>query len=81
MQKSPVFGVSEIEELIKEHLPDASVRISDMTGGGDHWELEVRSQAFKNKSLVEQHRLIYSALGEALTGPIHAVKIKTIPID
>jgi len=67
----------EIERLIRQLIPDAHVDVRDLTGGGDHFELNIKSSAFKGKSLVEQHRLVYQALGEAMNGPIHAVQIIT----
>jgi stress-induced morphogen len=72
-----MFDPREIERLIRAGLPDSMVEAKDLTGGGDHFEVLVKSAAFKGKSLVEQHRLIYKALGDAMTGPIHALKIRT----
>ena len=72
-----MFDPFEIERLIKVALPDASVEARDLTGGGDHFEVFVKSTQFKNKSMLEQHRMIYKALGDAMSGPIHALKINT----
>ena len=58
-------------------LPDAEVRAVDMTGGGDHWQVVVKSAGFQGKSLVQQHQLVYQALGELMHGPIHALKLET----
>ncbi len=68
---------AEIEALIRRGLPDASVRVLDTTGGGDHFEATVVSAAFAEKSLVERHQLVYATLGAALAGPIHALSLKT----
>lgn len=72
-----MFDPESIEKLIKTALPDAQVEARDMTGGGDHFEVSVKSEAFRNKSILNQHRLIYNALGDAMNGPIHALKINT----
>lgn len=66
-----------IAERVKALLPDADVRATDMTGGGDHWQLAVQSSQFHGKSLVQQHQLVYQALGELMAGPIHALKLDT----
>jgi stress-induced morphogen len=66
-----------IAQRVKALLPDAEVRAVDMTGGGDHWQLAVQSSHFNGKSLVQQHQLIYQALGELMAGPIHALKLET----
>ncbi len=64
-------------DRIKEKMPDAAVIASDMTGGGDHWMLKVTSKAFEGKSLVEQHRMVYDALGELMKKEIHACALDT----
>jgi len=66
-----------IIQKIKEALPSAQVRAVDMTGGGDHWQVNVKAQEFKGKSLVEQHQMIYRALGDWMHGPIHALALDT----
>lgn len=67
-----------IESLIVSKLPDARVRLNDLTGGGDHWEAVVVSAAFQGKSLVEQHQLVYSALGAEMKQEIHALQLRTL---
>jgi len=58
-------------------LPDAEIELVDLTGTEDHYQARVVSQAFEGKSLIEQHQLVYRALGEAMHGPIHALALKT----
>jgi stress-induced morphogen len=72
-----VYDPREIERLISVHIPESQVEARDQTGTGDHFEVFVKSESFKGKSLVEQHRMIYQALGEAMSGPIHALTIRT----
>ena len=67
----------EIEEKLKAHFPDAHVKATDLTGGGDHWQVEVTAAAFEGKSLVVQHQLVYKALGDWMQGPIHALALTT----
>jgi len=67
----------ELEKLLKEKFPDASIELSDMTGGGDHLQLEIASVQFKDKSPIQQHRMVYEALGDLMKGPVHALKIKS----
>ena len=64
--------------LLRAAMPDAKVSIQDRTGTMDHFNLQVASSAFAGKTLLEQHRMVYGALGSALKdGRIHAVEIKT----
>ncbi len=68
-----------LERLIRLELPDAEVGIFDRTGTMDHFNLTVRSHAFKGKTLIEQHQIVYGALKPALKdGRVHAVELKTI---
>jgi stress-induced morphogen len=68
---------AEIESLIRSSLPDATVAVQDYTGGGDHFEATVVSPSFEGKTRVEQHQIVYAALGDLMTGPIHALALKT----
>jgi stress-induced morphogen len=74
-----VIDNASLEGLIRAQLPDAEVGIADRTGTMDHFNLTVRSQAFKGKTLIEQHQLVYGALKGALKdGRVHAVELTTI---
>ncbi len=69
---------AELQALIRRSLPDASVEAQDRTGTRDHYNIRVRSAAFSGKSLLDQHRMIYEALSEAMKdGRLHAVELKT----
>ncbi|MCP8938910.1 BolA family transcriptional regulator [Alsobacter sp. SYSU M60028] len=67
----------EIERLIKEALPDARVEIRDLAGDGDHYAATVVSAAFKGKTRVQQHQLVYSALKGNMGGVLHALALTT----
>ncbi len=47
---------------IRSVFPDAQVEVRDLMGEGDHFEAVVASSAFRGKSLVEQHRMVYDAI-------------------
>ena len=68
---------AEIEALIKNALPDAEVRIDDLAGDGDHYRAHVTSAAFAGKSRVQQHKLVYEALGGRVGGELHALQLVT----
>jgi stress-induced morphogen len=71
------MSAEEIRAMIEECLPGSRVQVRDTTGGGDHFEAVVVAAQFAGKSVVEQHRMIYSILGPAMTGPIHALALRT----
>ena len=68
---------AEIEALIKAALPDATVEIRDLAGDGDHYQALVTSAAFSGKSRVQQHKLVYEALGGRMGGELHALQLST----
>jgi stress-induced morphogen len=65
-----------VRRSIETALPGARVAVADTTGAGDHFEVEVQATAFAGKTLVEQHQLVYRALG-ALMPEIHALSLRT----
>lgn len=68
---------AEIERLIKLALPDADVEIRDLAGDGDHYAAKVVSAAFRGKSRVQQHQIIYAALQGEMGGLLHALALQT----
>ena len=68
-----------IERLIKEGLPDARVTIEDLRGDGDHYAAHVISAAFKGKSRVQQHQMVYQALQGRMGAELHALALQTSP--
>ncbi len=68
----------QITALIRRALPDARVQIYDRTGTSDHYNVSVASNGFDGMTRIDQHRLVYRALDEALKdGRLHAVELKT----
>lgn len=68
---------AEIEQMIKEAFPDAVVEIQDLRGDGDHYAAIVTSTAFKGKSRVQQHQMVYGALKGKMGGQLHALALTT----
>ena len=66
----------DIRTHIESAMPGARAIVVDTTGAGDHFEVVVRAPAFAGKGLVEQHQLVYGALGD-LMAQIHALSIRT----
>ncbi|MBY0329979.1 MAG: BolA family transcriptional regulator [Acetobacteraceae bacterium] len=68
---------AEIEALIKASIPDAQVTIEDLAGDGDHYAATVISEAFRGKSRVQQHQIVYAALQGRMGGVLHALALQT----
>ena len=71
----------DLVDLIKEALPDAHVEIQDLRGDGDHYAATITSKAFKHKTRIQQHQMVYKALGSRMGGTLHALSIKTVARD
>jgi stress-induced morphogen len=71
------MNAQDIERLIKDALPDATVEIRDLAGDGDHYAANVTSAAFKGKSRVQQHQMVYAALKGRMGGELHALALQT----
>jgi stress-induced morphogen len=71
------MNANEIEALIKEALPDATVVLRDLAGDGDHFAAEVISEAFRGKNRVQQHQMVYDALRGRMGGALHALALQT----
>jgi stress-induced morphogen len=68
---------ADIEGLIKQAFPDARVEIRDLAGDGDHYAATVLSEAFRGKSRVQQHQMVYAALKGNMGGVLHALALTT----
>jgi len=71
------MNAREIEQLIKDAMPDATVVIEDLAGDGDHYDARITSAAFKGKSRVQQHQMVYAALKGNMGGVLHALALQT----
>ncbi len=68
---------AEVERLLRVRFSDAQLELVDLTGTQDHYQARIVSSAFAGLSLIEQHQLVYGALGVAMSGAIHALALKT----
>src|SRR4051794_24791316 len=68
---------AQLEELIKDSFPDAEIRIEDLAGDGDHYRATIVAEAFRGKSRIQQHQLVYRALGGRMGGELHALALVT----
>ena len=67
----------QIERLIKQGIPDAEISIEDLRGDGDHYAAHVVSPSFAGKSRVQQHQMVYRALGGTMGDALHALALQT----
>ncbi len=72
------MNAQEIERLIKATLPDAEIAITDLRGDGDHYAARVASAAFKGKTRIQQHQMVYKALQGNMGDALHALALQTV---
>jgi acid stress-induced BolA-like protein IbaG/YrbA len=65
--------------MLLERLPECRALVEG--DDGEHFQAEVTSSAFVGKSRVQQHQLVYAALGDHMKRDIHALQLKTFTPD
>jgi stress-induced morphogen len=76
-QSTMAMEAGEIEQLIRDGIPDAVITIEDLRGDGDHYAAYVVSESFAGKSRVQQHQMVYQALQGRMGGELHALALQT----
>ena len=71
------MDLKEIEKLIKEAMPEATVVIQDLAGDGNHYSATITSSQFSGKSKIDQHKMVYNSLKGKMGNELHALAIKT----
>jgi len=71
------MSAHEIETMIKAKIPDAQIELKDLAGDNDHWAAHVVSPSFRGKSRVQQHQMVYEALGGNMGDVLHALALTT----
>jgi len=77
------LDLAEIERIIESDIPDAEAEVTQPRGpeDDDHLAAVVVSPAFEDRSLVDQHEMVYDALDDYMTTDIHALELKTYTPD
>jgi stress-induced morphogen len=67
----------ELKATLLRAFPGSDVEIIDLTGTNDHYQARIVSPAFEGKGKLEQHRMVYAVLGDAMKGAVHALALNT----
>lgn len=70
-----MFEAERIHAILVEKLPDCRAVVEG--ADGEHFQAEVCSAAFVGKNRVQQHQLVYAALGDHMKRDIHALQLRT----
>ena len=71
------MSAKEIEELLLKSFPDAKIIIDDLRGDGDHYAAQIIAKEFIGKSRVQQHQMVYKAMGGKMGKELHALALNT----
>ncbi|HEX4355166.1 MAG TPA: BolA/IbaG family iron-sulfur metabolism protein [Polyangiales bacterium] len=67
-----------LKQKLEEAFPTAAlIELEDLTGTRDHYRAVIVDAAFSGKTRIEQHKLVYRALGVLMNGPVHALALET----
>lgn len=75
--KGPMHITEQVKTLLQAHMPDAQIVVEDPMADGTHLRAIIVSPRFAGQSRVARHRAVYAALGDAFSGPLHALQIVT----
>lgn len=68
---------TDIQRLIEEAIPGSIVEIKDLAGDQDHYAAYITSESFRGKSRIQQHQMVYQALGKCVGVELHALSLHT----
>lgn len=71
-----MLSAKQLESYITQHLACEYIQV--LGDDGTHFETVIVSSAFEGKSMVQQHQLVYAALGDRMRAEIHALSMKTL---
>jgi stress-induced morphogen len=66
----------DVRRCLEAAFPGARIVVENPGGDGEHLEVQVASATFAGRGLVDQHRMVYAALGD-LMSRIHALQLRT----
>lgn len=74
-----MLSAQQLEGYITQNLACDHIKV--LGDDGTHFETVIVSAAFVGKSMVQQHQLVYAALGDRMRAEIHALSMKTYTPD
>jgi acid stress-induced BolA-like protein IbaG/YrbA len=72
-----MMPIAEVRGLLEQAFPGDQIELSSPMGDDHHFQLVIVSPRFTGKTMVEQHQMVYRALGGAMREAIHALAMRT----
>lgn len=68
----------EILTILNNAFPEADIELNDLNNDQNHYSLKITSHRFNGKTRIQQHQLVYSALGPKMGNELHALALTTL---
>ena len=72
-----MMPLHELRALLEKGFPGDTVHLENPQGDGVHFQAVIVSPRFQGMTMVEQHQMVYRAMGNAMDGAVHALALKT----
>jgi acid stress-induced BolA-like protein IbaG/YrbA len=70
-----MLSAEQLKSYITQNLDCDYIQV--LGDDGTHFDAVIVSAAFEGKRMVQQHQLVYAALGDRMRAEIHALGMKT----
>lgn len=67
----------EILNILADAFPEAEMELNDLNNDQNHYALKITCPEFKDKTRIQQHQLVYKALGPKMGNELHALALTT----
>lgn len=68
----------KLQDLLKENFPNAQIEIIALVDDDNHYSVKITDEIFRNKTRIQQHKIVNKALGAILGDVLHAMQLKTM---
>ena len=72
-----MIPIAQVRNMLESAFPTDQIQLTSPQGDDNHFQVLIVSERFAGKSMVEQHQLVYQALGGSMREAIHALALRT----
>lgn len=76
-----MMPIDDLRALVEGAFPDDEIHLSSPMNDDNHFQLVVVSPRFEGMSMVQQHQMVYQALGDSMKEAVHALAMQTFTPD
>ena len=71
-----MIPIDDLRGMLSQAFPKGNIQLE--SNDNVHFQLLIVAPEFEGKSMVEQHQMIYAALGDAMREAVHALTIRAL---